>query len=132
VFADAAALADLERIVHPAVAAMQRAFLDEHEAADFVVLDIPLLFEKGGAAFVDRIVVVSADAAIQRARVLARPGMSEEKFAGILALQTPDAEKRARADHAIDTGVALAETRAQLVALTATLRTLSSARRASI
>lgn len=128
VFEDPASLADLEAIIYPAIARAQRGFLDAHEDAPLVVLDIPLLFEKGGAALVDRIIVVSAPAAIQRARVLARPQMSEEKFSNILALQTPDAEKRQRADHLIDTGVPLAETRAAVAALVDTLRALSSAR----
>lgn len=117
VFADKAALARLEAIVHPAVAARREAFLNHHAAAPLVVFDIPLLFEKGGAAAVDAILVVSAPAEVQRARVLARPGMTEEKFARILALQTPDGEKRARADHVIDTGVPLAETRRAVRAL---------------
>jgi dephospho-CoA kinase len=118
VFGDPAALKRLERIVHPAVGAMRQDFLTQHSAAPLLVFDVPLLFEKGGSAQVDAIAVVSAPAAAQSARVLARPGMTPEKFAQILELQVPDAEKRARADHVIDTGVALAETRhavAQLV-----------------
>lgn len=112
VFGDDAALARLEGIVHPAVAAARQAFLIEHASQPLVVFDIPLLFEKGGAVQVDRVVVVSAPAEVQRARVLARPGMTPEKFAQILARQVPDAEKRARADHVIDTGMTLAATRA--------------------
>jgi dephospho-CoA kinase len=87
-----------------------------------VLFDIPLLFEKGGFEEVDRVAVVSAPAQVQRARVLARPGMSPEKFADILALQMPDAEKRARADYVIDTGTTLDETRAQVAALVEKLR----------
>ena len=115
VFGDNAALERLEAIVHPAVAQARKAFLDEHWQAPLVVFDIPLLFEKGGAANVDRICVVSAPASVQRERVLARPGMTEQKFAQILALQMPDEQKRARADYVIDTSVSLAET-AQAVA----------------
>lgn len=111
VFGKPEALARLEAIVHPAVAAMRAAFLKRHAAAPLVVFDIPLLFEKGGANQVDAVLVVSASADAQRARVLARPGMSAEKFEKILALQMPDAEKRARADYVIDSGTSLAETR---------------------
>ncbi|MDE2596251.1 MAG: dephospho-CoA kinase [Sphingomonadales bacterium] len=111
VFGDPAALKRLEAIVHPAVAAMRRAFLSDNAAATLVVFDIPLLFEKGGHSGIDAVLVVSASAEAQRARVLARPGMTEEKFAQILKLQVPDADKRARADFVIDTGTSLAETR---------------------
>ena len=111
VFGDRDKLAQLEAIVHPAVAAMRRDFLHDHSAQPLVVFDIPLLFEKGGSQAVDAVLVVSASADAQRERVLARPGMAEEKFAKILALQVPDAEKRARADYVIDTGTSLAETR---------------------
>jgi dephospho-CoA kinase len=121
VFADKDALARLEAIVHPAVAANRAAFLALHHDKPAVVFDIPLLFERGGHAGVDTIVVVSALAEVQRARVLARPGMTPEKFAHILGLQLPDAEKRARADHVIDTGTSLDETRAQVAALIASL-----------
>ena len=117
VFADKAALARLEAIVHPAVAARRAAFLEANRDKPAVVLDIPLLFERGGHAAVDVIVVVSAPHHEQRARVLARPGMTAEKLDHILTLQTPDAEKRARAHHVIDTGTSLAETRAQVESL---------------
>lgn len=119
VFGDPAALARLEAIVHPAVGEKRADFLARHRDTPLVVFDIPLLFEKGGHAAVDRIVVVSAPPEVQRERVLARPGMTPEKFAQILALQTPDAEKRARADHLIDTGVSLAETERAVRALIA-------------
>ena len=122
VFGDKEALARLEAIVHPAVAAKREAFLLEHYGAPLVVFDIPLLFEKGGHAAVDRIVVVSAPPEVQRRRVLARPDMTAEKFAHILALQMPDAQKREAADYIIDTGQALAQTEAEVVALVAQLR----------
>lgn len=121
VFDDPEALARLEAIVHPAVGEKRAHFLARHSDAPVVVFDIPLLFEKGGHAAVDRIVVVSAPPAVQRARVLARPGMTPEKFAAILALQTPDAEKRARADYVIDTGTSLEETEREVQALIAAL-----------
>ena len=121
VFDDPEALARLEAIVHPAVGEKRAHVLARHSDAPVVVFDIPLLFEKGGHAAVDRIVVVSAPPAVQRARVLARPGMTPEKFAAILALQTPDAEKRARADYVIDTGTSLEETEREVQALIAAL-----------
>ena len=117
VFGDADALRRLERIVHPAVAEAQAEFMAANRNRPIVVLDIPLLFEKGGFSAVDRIIVVSAPAQEQRRRVLARPGMTPEKFEQILALQVPDAEKRARADYVIDTGTSLAETRHAVQAL---------------
>jgi dephospho-CoA kinase len=92
-----------------------------------VVLDIPLLFEKGGSSAVDRIIVVSAPAEMQRERVLARTGMTAKKFEDILARQTPDAQKRAAADHVIDTGLPLTETRAELVHVLACLKAESGA-----
>jgi len=121
VFADPQALATLEAIVHPAVAEKRAEFLLEHGAAPLIVFDIPLLFEKGGHELVDLVVVVSAPAHIQRERVLARPGMTPDKFAHILSLQTPDAEKRERADRIIDTGQSLAETEAAVRELVAEL-----------
>jgi len=121
VFGDKDALARLEAIVHPAVAIARRLFLLENIDAPLVLFDIPLLFEKGGADFVDRIVVVSAPAQVQRERVLARPGMTERKFAEILALQLPDADKRRRADYVIDTGLPLEDTAKSVEQLVATL-----------
>jgi dephospho-CoA kinase len=121
VFADKAALARLEAIVHPAVAAKRAAFLKQHHDKPAVVFDIPLLFERGGHEHVDTIVVVSAPEAVQRARVLARPGMTAQKFEHIFSLQLHDTEKRARADHVIDTGTRMDETRAQVAALIASL-----------
>ncbi|MBU6394270.1 MAG: dephospho-CoA kinase [Sphingomonadales bacterium] len=122
VFGNPEALARLEAIVHPAVADERATFMLEHAGEAIVVFDIPLLFEKGHAAGLDAVVVVSAPAEMQRTRVLARPGMTPEKFAHILALQVPDAEKRARANHVIDTGMTLAETREQVAALVSALR----------
>jgi dephospho-CoA kinase len=106
----------LEGIVHPAVAAERDAFMADNAGAPLVVFDIPLLFEKGTAE-VDAVAVVSAPTEAQRERVLARPGMTAAKFESILALQIPDAEKRARADFVIDTGVTMDETQAQVAAL---------------
>lgn len=114
VLGDKAALARLEGIVHPAVARMRQAFLERHRHAPLVVFDIPLLFEKTGKAGLDAVAVVSAPPEAQRMRVLARPGMTPEKFERILALQMPDAEKRTRADFVIDTGVSHEETREQV------------------
>lgn len=111
VFGDKPALARLEAIVHPAVGAMRAQFLQDNASERLIVFDIPLLYEKGGAQQLDAVVVVSAPPDVQRERVLARPGMTEEKFERILALQVPDAEKRERADYLIDTGVGIAETR---------------------
>jgi len=122
VFGDAEALSRLERIVHPAVAQERATFLIEHGGEPLVVFDIPLLFEKGHGGDLDAVAVVSAPAEMQRTRVLARPGMTPEKFAQILGLQVPDAEKRARADYVINTGIALAETRVQVASLVATVR----------
>ena len=111
VFGDPVSLRKLESIVHPAVARLREQFLERHQSAPLVVFDIPLLFEKGGSTAVDAVIVVSASAEAQRSRVLARPGMTLEKFEKILRLQVPDAEKRERADYVIDTGTSLAETR---------------------
>ena len=125
VFGDKDALARLEAIVHPAVAEKRAAFLAEHADRPLLLFDIPLLFEKGGSETVDSVVVVSAPPEDQKRRVLARPGMTDGKFAQILALQLPDADKRARADHIIDTGLPLEDTRAQVRALVAQLRSCS-------
>ncbi|KQT85549.1 dephospho-CoA kinase [Aurantimonas sp. Leaf443] len=111
---DSAALARLETIVHPLVRAAETRFLDAARAsgACLAVLDIPLLYETGGEARCDAVAVVSAPAEIQRARVLARPGMTPDRFSAILAKQVPDEEKRRRADIVIDTGTSLETTRA--------------------
>ncbi|MEM9010121.1 MAG: dephospho-CoA kinase [Pseudomonadota bacterium] len=111
---DAGLLKRIEAIVHPRVAADRAAFLAEAGDASLVVLDIPLLFETGGEAIVDAVLVVTAPAEVQRARVLARPGMTEAQFKHILGRQVPDAEKRARADHVIDTSRGLDAARADV------------------
>lgn len=122
VLGDRDRLAKLEAIIHPAVARHREQFLAEHENDDIVLFDIPLLFEKGGHASVDVTVVVSAPAPLQRERVLARAGMTKDRFEHIFALQMNDADKRARADHVIDTGVSLTETRRQVRELVKSLR----------
>lgn len=116
-----AELAALEALVHPAVQAERERFIAAHPDAPVLLFDIPLLFETGGERAFDRVVVVSAPLELQRARVLARPGMTDSKLAAILARQTPDAERRARADSVIDTGTSLAETEAQVAAILAGL-----------
>jgi dephospho-CoA kinase len=123
VFGNRQALRRLEAIVHPLVAQRQRAFLRRaaRRRAKLVVLDIPLLFEGLGERRVDATMVVSAPAFLQRNRVMARPGMTSEKFAGILRQQVPDAVKRARADIVIPTGLGLAPTRAALAKAVARL-----------
>jgi dephospho-CoA kinase len=114
VLGDKAKLALLESIIHPAVAAERAVFFKTHHQDDLVVFDIPLLFEKGGVDAVDTVIVVSAPTDVQRERVLARPGMTGEKFEQILKLQTPDAEKRARANYVIDTSGEFSATRQQV------------------
>jgi len=116
------ALARLEAIIHPAVAKLRADFLEQHRDAPIIIFDIPLLFEKGGASAVDKVLVVSAPAEQQRRRALARDGMTIEKFEHILSLQMPDAQKRHRADFVIDTGTSIAETREQVRALIKKLR----------
>ena len=114
-------LAALEAIVHPAVHYERTRFIGEHADAPALLFDIPLLFETGGDAAFDKVIVVSAPADIQRARVLGRDGMSEAKFAQIMARQLPDAEKRARADFIIDTSGPFDATRRQVDAILACL-----------
>jgi len=116
VVGDPEALQKLEAIVHPLVGAHRIGFFEDAQAAghDIVVLDVPLLYETGGDKKVHKVVVVSAPAEVQRARVLARPEMTQAKFEAILARQTPDAEKRARADFVIDTGQGLEHARGQV------------------
>lgn len=121
VLGDDVAMSRLESIVHPAVAEERAAFLADHAGAPLVVFDIPLLFETGGEARVDKVAVVSAAANIQRMRVLARPGMTSAKLDAILDRQWPDKEKRARADFVIPTDVPLDETRAAVARVIACL-----------
>lgn len=122
VLSDRDKLARLEAIIHPAVARRRTRFLEEHANDDILLFDIPLLFEKGGDAGVDVTVVVSAPAPLQRERVLARPGMTVERFEHISAIQMNDADKRARADYVIDTGDSLSQTRTQVRKLVKSLR----------
>lgn len=121
---NAQAFQRLEAIVHPLVAREQRAFLDAAVAdgADIVVLDIPLLFETGGHARMDAVVVVSAPPDVQRKRVLARPGMTEDKLDHILARQMPDAEKRAKAHFVVETDKGLDHAFAQVRGIVETLK----------
>ncbi len=118
---DDTAFRRLEAIVHPLVAQGRAADLEAARTAGvkLAVLDIPLLFETGGDRAVDAVVVVTADPAIQAERVLARPGMTRERFDAILARQMPDVEKRARADFVIDTGRGLEAARAEVEAIVA-------------
>ncbi|WP_372839961.1 dephospho-CoA kinase [Phaeovulum sp.] len=118
--ADKQALFQLESIVHPLVAADRAAFIASHASAQVILLDIPLLFETGADAVCDATLVVTAPPEVQRARVLARPGMTEAQLALILARQMPDAEKRARASYVIETA-SLEQTRAAVQDLLAKL-----------
>jgi len=115
VLGDAAALKRLEQIVHPLVREASQRFLNEAEAAgaEVVVLDIPLLFESGGETRVDAVVVVSAPAEMQRARVLER-GVAAAQLDAMLARQIPDVEKRARADFVVDSSQGIEHARAQV------------------
>lgn len=121
VFGNAVALRRLEAILHPLVAESQSRFLGAHRLKPAVILDVPLLFEKGGWKRCDISVVVSAPYRVQRARVLARPGMTREKFAAILKAQMPDREKRALADVVIETGRGRRETWRKVQRLVASL-----------
>ena len=124
VLRDGAKLAALEKMVHPLAGTTQVNFLNAQMAAgaSHVLLDIPLLFETGGHEFVDCVVVVSAPPDIQRARVLERPGMTEEKFADILAKQVPDSDKRAAADFIVDSSVSVADAHRQVKEILAAVR----------
>jgi len=109
----------IEKIVHPLVRAKQNEFISQSQkdGAQLVILDIPLLFETGAEARVDKIIIVTAPAHIQRQRALARPGMTEEKFQLILSRQVPDAEKRAKADYIVETDKGLEQAFQQVRAI---------------
>ena len=131
VLGDSAAIKKLEEIVHPLVRSAEERFLSEAErkGATVAVLDIPLLFETGGDKRCDAVVVVSAPADAQRARVLERPAMTEQKFAAILAKQMPDADKRARADFVVDTSRGFDAARAQVRDILTRVATMPKRRR---
>ncbi len=121
VLGDPDELAALEAIVHPAVHHERTRFIVEHGDAPALLFDIPLLFETGGDAAFDHVIVVSSPAEVQRERVLARPGMTPARLASILERQMPDAAKRVRADFVIDTSGSLDATRAQVTKILACL-----------
>jgi dephospho-CoA kinase len=124
VLSDQAAMEKLEAIVHPLVWAARDAFIQQRQAQGdwIVVYDVPLLFETGADKSVDAIVVVTAPPELQKQRVLMRPGMTQEKFEAIAGKQTPDTEKRARADFIVETGEGLDAARAQVRHILKTLR----------
>ena len=126
VFDDRDALRRLERIIHPLVRAAERRFLAaaRRRGAAVAVLDIPLLFETGGAARCDYVMVVSAPAFLQRQRVMRRPGMTDSRFRAILRQQMPDREKRRRADFVVPSGLGRAATLRRLRAIIRLLRQL--------
>ena len=121
VLAEPEDLRRLEALIHPAVRRERETFQAAHRHFPLIVFDIPLLFEKGLDAEVDKVAVVSADQEVQRLRTLTRPGMTPEKFLRILAYQLPDAEKRARADFIIPTDCSFDQTRASVAAIIACL-----------
>ena len=131
VLGDAEAIRRLEQIVHPLVRADEERFLAEadRQGAKVAVLDIPLLFETGGDARCDAVVVVSAPAEVQRKRAFERPGMSEEKLTAILAKQMPDAEKRARANFIVDSGQGFEHAHAQVREILAQVGKMETRRR---
>jgi dephospho-CoA kinase len=114
VLEDPAKLQALEALVHPRVQAARERFIDQHRDAPIALFEIPLLFETGGEAGFDKVIVVSVPAEVQRERVLARAGMTEEKLSAILKRQVADEEKRARADFVVDTGTDLSTTESQV------------------
>lgn len=119
----------LESVVHPLVGQDRSDFLAlaRSNLAPISIVDVPLLYETGGNAYVDKVIVVTCDGALQKTRVMARPGMSEDKFQSILARQTPDAQKRARADFLITTDTSLDDTRQQVASIFDQLMVLSNA-----
>ena len=127
---DLAALRQLEAIVHPMVQDAEQRFLAEAEAkgAPVAVLDIPLLFETGGDQRVDAVVVATAPPEVQRARVLERPGMTEQRLGAMLARQMPDSEKRLRADFVVDTSRGFDDARAQVQAILQRVATMPKRR----
>jgi dephospho-CoA kinase len=131
VLGDPAALKKLEAIVHPLVRNAEKRFLAEAErrGAPVAVLDIPLLFETGGGDRCDAVVVVTAPSDVQRARAFKRPGMTEQKFAAIVAKQIPDAEKRRRADFVVDTSKSFDAAREQVRDILARVATMPKRRR---
>ena len=118
-------LAALEAIVHPAVQEARQAFIAAHADAEILLFEIPLLFETRAQDQFDKVIVVSAPERLQRVRVLARPRMTEARYAAILALQMPDREKRLRADFVIETGTDLSTTEAQVRDILACLEGLA-------
>ena len=130
VMGDLAALRQLEAIVHPMVQDAEQRFLAEAEAkgAPVAVLDIPLLFETGGDQRVDAVVVATAPPEVQRARVLERPGMTEQRLGAMLARQMPDSEKRLRADFVVDTSRGFDDARAQVQAILQRVATMPKRR----
>lgn len=117
VLADRDRLAELETLIHPAVAEARERFIEQNRAAAALLFEIPLLFETHGEGGFDKVIVVSAPTETQKQRVLQRPGMTADKLAQLLARQMPDAEKRERADFVIDTGGSLERTREQVGAI---------------
>ncbi|MEO7654848.1 MAG: dephospho-CoA kinase [Sphingomicrobium sp.] len=121
VLAGPAALADLEAIIHPSVMVARERFIAQHRDSPILLFDIPLLFETAGESAFDKVIVVSAPEAVERDRVLARPGMTEGRLRSILERQMPDQEKRKRADWVVETGGDFSATEAQVAAIIACL-----------
>lgn len=117
ILADQGLLKRIEEVVHPLVSADRQRFLESHADKALIVCDIPLLFETGADAWLDGVLVVTADKAVQEQRVMDREGMTREVFATIVAKQTPDSEKRQRADYLIDTGLGLDHAQAEVLSL---------------